>query len=78
VSFSAIFEENKVQACLKLLQENPGIKTAEATRQTRALYSRVLRRLKGILGFQLGQGREKFRQGRDKVFGMSALQPPSG
>lgn len=42
------FEGKLVQTALELLQENPGIKASVATRQARALYHRVLRRLKGI------------------------------
>jgi hypothetical protein len=41
-------EEEKVQRALKLLYENPGMKIATAVRQTRAIYDRVRRRLKGI------------------------------
>jgi hypothetical protein len=47
-SFHALFEEKKVQQCLKLLQENPKMTIAEAARQTRASYDRVYRRRKGI------------------------------
>src|SRR6266487_3003885 len=41
-------EEEKVQRALKLLHENPRMKIATAVRQTRAIYDRVRRRLKGI------------------------------
>jgi hypothetical protein len=48
MSSSALFEENKVQDCLKLLQKHPELTIAEAARQTRASYERVRRRLRGI------------------------------
>ena len=42
------YEEDKVQKCLALLRENPSMPVAQAARQTRALYGRVVRRLQGI------------------------------
>jgi hypothetical protein len=42
------FEEAHVQEAIQLLQDNPGMKIASAARQTRAIYHRVRRRLKGI------------------------------
>ena len=44
MSFAAVFEENKVQAALKKLRENPDINIATAARECRALYDRVYRR----------------------------------
>ena len=41
-------EEQKVQQALELIRQNPGIKLAEAARQTRASYPRLLRRNNGI------------------------------
>ena len=41
-------EEKKVQDTLALIRENPRIKATEATRQTRTLYHRVIRQMKGI------------------------------
>ena len=46
--FDATFEEQKVQAALQLLRKNPGITIADVARQTRAIYHRCTRRLKGI------------------------------
>ena len=48
MSFDAIFEERKVQACLEMHRTNPNMTLAEAARRTRASYDRARRRLRGI------------------------------
>jgi hypothetical protein len=45
---NADHEEEKVQAALRLMKSNPGMKAAEAARQTRASYERVRRQLRGV------------------------------
>jgi hypothetical protein len=52
-------KEEKVQRALKLLYKNPGIKIATAVRQTRAIYNRVCRQLKGIPRFSAKKGYNK-------------------
>jgi hypothetical protein len=52
-------KEEKVQRALKLLYENPGMKIATAVRQTRAIYDRVRRRLKGISRSSAREGHNK-------------------
>ena len=52
-------EEEKVQRALKLLHENRGMKIATVVRQTRAIYNRVRRRLKGIPRSSIRGGRKK-------------------
>jgi len=47
MSSTAIFEEIKVRQALELLRKNPRMSVAEAARQSRASYNRVLRRRKG-------------------------------
>jgi len=59
MSFYAIFEEQKVQACLRLLRQQPDMTIAEAARQTRASYERVRRRLKGIPALNTRGGHNK-------------------
>ncbi len=59
MSFHALFEEKKVQECLKLLRTNPDLTMAKATRQTRALYDRVRRRIKGIPALNTRGGHNK-------------------
>ena len=41
-------EEKKVQDALALISQNPKMSAAEAARRTRASYSRVWRRMKGV------------------------------
>jgi hypothetical protein len=52
-------KEKKVQRALKLLYKNLGIKIATAVRQTRTIYDRVCRRLKGILRSLAKRGHNK-------------------
>ena len=59
MSFAALFEERKVQECLQLLQKQLKLTIADATHQTRALYERVRRRLRGILALNTRGGYNK-------------------
>ncbi len=47
MSFSAVFEENKVQNALRLLREDSSMTIADAAREARASYWRVYRRVQG-------------------------------
>jgi hypothetical protein len=48
MSSAALFEEKKVQDCLKLLQKHPEVTIADNARQSRASYQRVRCRLRGV------------------------------
>jgi hypothetical protein len=48
MSSNAVHEESKIQDAIAPLQKHPKMKASEAARETRASYSRLLRRLKGV------------------------------
>jgi hypothetical protein len=52
-------KEKRVQDTLALMRENPRMKATKAARQSRASYSRVLRKIKGVPRSSSHEGHNK-------------------